>query len=1094
MRFTQQCFLFYWILVLLLSSCGSSIPPEIEAHADELPEVVDFNYHIKPILSDRCFKCHGPDANQREAELRLDFPENAYAKTVGEKGSAAFVIKPNSLKKSEVFHRLVADDPDYRMPPPNSNLSLTDKEKALLFKWIEQGAIYKPHWSFVPPEQSQLPTVQHDSWPKEDWDRFILQKMEEQGLEPAPKADKTSLLRRVTLDLTGLPPTPEQVDDFLADESPDAYAKVIDRLLASERYGERMAVEWLDVARYADSHGYQDDGMRNTWPWREWVIERFNENMPYDQFLTEQLAGDLLPNPSREQLLATCFNRNHPQTQEGGVVEEEYRVEYVADRTNTIGKALMGITLECARCHDHKYDPISQKEYYALSAFFNGNNDSGIVPYNGEATPTVMLPTPEQEEKLAALRAKIQPLEEALLPANYQEDFSAWLAKNKQADLQPKKGLVASFDFEKEVEVSKNSLHLDGKRPAGWAGIGDKGKVASYINQAKGRPDAAILGDKDSRPIIVEGKVSNGIQFRGDCGIRFNRDMDFDRHQPFSVSIWVKLLKEGEKGPIFNNTNGDFEGYRGWICKLNEDGTLSFQLNHVWPDNCIDYQTKDSLAVGEWTHIAMTYDGSSRAEGLRFYVNGKVPKFTLHRDNLQKSLLHGVEGSNWSSFPLMLGREKERSIENIVMDELRVFDRQLSDLEVATLWQGEVSIEPNQAQLLEHYLLTGKNPHFNKTLRQVTELRKEENLVATDVLEVMIMRDRQEERPTYVLDRGMYDAPTEEVEAGTPEVFGGFQQGLPRNRLGLAQWLVSRDHPLTARVQVNRMWMMLFGKGLVATQEDFGSQGNLPSHPELLDWLAVAFMDMDWDIKAFLKQILLSATYQQQSLPSEKAKEVDPTNQWYARFPAYRLSAEMIRDQALAASGLLVPTIGGPSVYPYQPKGIWKALATRNATEYEQGKGEDLYRRSMYTIWKRSAPPPAMMNFDAPDRYYCVVSRQKTATPLQSLVLMNDPQFVEAARVLAERSQGLAGDDPEQRISYIFKALIGRGPTAAELDPMKRLLEQELADFRANSAQAKALLAVGEYTVESQEAPASIAAYAIVASTVMNFDEFVMKR
>lgn len=1094
MRFNPLTVLLFGSLAFVLSSCSSTVPAEVEAYMPALPQVVDFNYYIKPILSDRCFKCHGPDANQREADLRLDMAKGAYARTLGENGKAAFIIKPGHLKKSEFFRRLIAEDPEYLMPPPTSNLTLTNREKALLIKWIEQGAVYKPHWSFVPPEQTELPRVKQKDWPRQDWDRFILQKLEALGLEPAPKADKATLLRRVTLDLTGLPPTPQEVDDFLADDSPDAYEKVIDRLLASEGYGERMAVEWLDVARYADSHGYQDDGMRNTWPWREWVIERFNENMPYDQFLTEQIAGDLLPNPSRDQLLATCFNRNHPQTQEGGVVEEEYRVEYVADRTNTFGKALMGMTLECARCHDHKYDPISQQAYYALSAFFNNNNDWGIVPYNGEATPTVMLPTPEEEERLTELRAKMAPLEEALLPANFKDDFERWLAKTKEPKIDLQKGRVAAFDFEKEVEVPKNSLQLDGKKSPGWAGIGDQGVITSYVNQAKGKVDAAILGDKDSRPMIVEGKIGNGIQFRGDCGIRFNRDMDFDRHQPFSVSIWVKLLQTGEKGPIFNNTNGDFEGYRGWICKLNEDGTLSFQFNHVWPDNSIDYQTQESLPVGEWTHIAMTYDGSSRAKGLRFYVNGEVPAYTLHRDNLQKSVLHGTEGSNWSSFPLLLGREKERSIENIVMDELQVYQRELSVLEVDQLWAGANTREASAGQWLQYYLLSGKNAGYNQKLQQLTALRKEENVISTDILEVMIMRDRQEKRSTFVLDRGMYDAPTEEVEAATPNVLGSLDPSLPRNRLGLAQWLVSEDHPLTARVQVNRMWMMLFGKGLVTTQEDFGNQGSLPSHPELLDWLAVDFVVGNWDIKAFLKRLLLSSTYQQQSVPSEKAKEHDPTNLWYSHFPAYRLSAEMIRDQALAASGLLVPVIGGPSVYPYQPKGIWKALATRNATEYQQGTGEDLYRRSLYTIWKRSAPPPAMMNFDAPDRYYCIVSRQKTATPLQSLVLMNDPQFVEAARVLAERSAEAAEADAGSRISYLFKSLVGREPSPAELAPLQQLFTEELAQFQANPTRAQLLLQVGEYPVESQEEPTSIAAYTIVASTIMNFDEFVMKR
>ncbi len=1078
---------------ILITGCSDSMPAELQKAAANLPEIVDFNYHVKPILSDRCFACHGPDENQRKGELRLDVAEDAYAEVAGENNKAKYVLSPGNLRQSEVFHRILSAEAEYMMPPPESNLSLSQEEKALLARWIQQGAEYKPHWSFVTPEKSALAKVQNKEWVRQPLDYFILHTMEKVGLKPAPKAEQSTLLRRITFDLTGLPPSPEEIDAFLNDNSPDAYEKAIDRLLAAPQYGERMAVEWLDVARYADSHGYQDDGLRNTWPWRNWVIEKFNENLPYNQFLLEQLAGDLLPDPTKDQILATCFNRNHPQTQEGGVVDEEYRVEYVADRTNTLGKAILGLTLECARCHDHKYDPISQKDYYSLYAFFNNNNDSGIVPYNGEAAPTIMLPTPEEEAKLKELKSQMKPLEQAILPDNYVQDLEKWLSKeNISPTLQ--EGLMADFDFEEELEVPKNSLNLDGKRSAGWGGIGKKGLTTSYYNKKKGKADAAIIGDKDRKPLIVEGKNGNGVQFLGDAGIRFNRDLDFDRHQPFSVSIWVKLMKAGEKGPIFNNTNGDFEGYRGWICKLNEDGTLSFQLNHVWPDNCIDYRTLDTLPAEEWTHIVMTYDGSSKAKGFRFFINGEVPKHKLLKDNLHKSLLHGVKGSNWSSYPFMLGKEKERSIENIVMDELKVYNRELSYIEVLRLFGTTEEPLAGKEEQLEYYLLSGKNESFNAKLEALTALRKEENLIATDVLEVMVMNERKEVRPTFILDRGMYDAPTDRVEPATPEVFAELPKDWPRDRLGLAKWVIDEKNPLTARVQVNRMWKMLFGKGLVSTQEDFGNQGDLPSHPELLDWLAVEFMENGWDMKAFIKMILLSATYQQSSVRSPEMEAEDPGNEYYAGFPAYRMSAEMIRDNALAVSGLLVDSIGGPSVYPYQPKGIWKALATRNATEYQQGEGADLYRRSMYTIWKRSAPPPAMMNFDAPDRYYCIVNRQKTATPLQSLVLMNDPQFVEAARMLGERVMKHGGNSLSGRIVYLYKCAIGRSPDENERSLLMDLYEETVKDYEQNPAKAKDLLAIGEHPVNDDLDQEELAAYAMVASTLMNFDEFVMKR
>ncbi|MEL6253277.1 MAG: DUF1553 domain-containing protein [Bacteroidota bacterium] len=1080
-------------IFVFLFSCQSSYKPSQEI-SELLPERVDFNYHIKPILSDRCFKCHGPDANQREAELRLDNASQAFDKREREDGSSFYPLIAGNATDSDVFQRIMSENTEYMMPPPESNLMLTEFEKAMIAKWIDQGAEYKDHWSFVSPQKPTVPESSFEEWSRNPIDNFIAKELQNQGLSPSKAANKETLLRRITLDLTGLPPTPEEIAAFTAVDSDDAYEKAIDRLLESPHFGERMALEWLDVARYADSHGYQDDGMRNTWPWRDWVIRKFNENMPYDQFLLEQLAGDLLPEPSKDQLLATCFNRNHPQSQEGGVVDEEYRVEYVVDRTNTFGKALMGITVECAQCHDHKYDPISQEDYYSLYAYFNNNNDAGIVPYNGEAAPTVMLPTAEENQKLAELRAKMKPLEAAIEKENYVADLKRWLGKRSPKVGKPG-GLKAEFSFEKELTVKRASLNLDGKKSPGWAGIGKKGTITAYFNKVKGRADAAILGDKDRKPELVEGVKGKGLKFRGDAGIRFNRDMDFDRYQPFSVSIWVKVLKEGEKGPIFNNTNGDFEGYRGWICKLNPDGTLSFQLNYVWPDNCIDYKTTEKVAVGEWTHIVMTYDGSSQASGLKFFVNGKVPTHKLLKDNLNKSLQHGVKGSNWSSFPFMLGREKERSIENIVMDELKVYERQLSELEVLNLFDPKAEIEPSEYQWLEYYVLSGKNNSFNQNLKSLTKLREEENLVSTDILEVMVMKDRKEVRPTFILDRGQYDAPTTEVNPRIPSVFASInKEEIPQNRLGLAKWLVSPEHPLTARVAVNRLWIMLFGKGLVETQGDFGNQGRLPSHPELLDWLAMDFIEKDWDIKAFMKQVMMSATYRQASVPTEKALEIDPENDWYSHFPSYRLPAEIIRDNALAASGLLSEEIGGPSVYPYQPDGIWAALATRNATKYVQGEGDELYRRSMYTIWKRSSPPPSMMNFDAPDRYYCVVKRQKTATPLQSLVLMNDPQFLEASKMLASRTLKDIGGQLSDRVEFMYLSLLGRSAREEEQNLLAKLYQAEFEAFSKEPERIEKLLAVGEMQADPNLDQDALAAHTILASTIMNFDEFVIKR
>lgn len=1078
--------------VLLTAACSTPIPQDLELAAADLPEVIDFNIHIKPLLSDRCFKCHGPDANQRKANLRLDLADDAYAKTQSELSTKSHVIKPHQLGKSEVFRRLISENTDIVMPPPASNLSLTAKEKALIAKWIKQGAAYKPHWAFIKPEKAEVPILKNKNWAANEIDNFIGDKIEQQGLPLGKMADKETLLRRATLDLTGLPPTIEEIDDFLNDNTPNAYEKVVDRLLASSHYGEQMARPWLDVARYADSHGYQDDGMRTTWPWRAWVIRQFNENKPYDDFLIEQIAGDLLPNPTKDQLLATCFNRNHPQTQEGGVVNEEYRVEYVADRVNTLGKAIMGLSTECARCHDHKYDPISQREYFSLFAFFNNNNESGIVPYNGEASPTILLPTPEEVLKLQDIQAQIEPLKKKLVSKNYKEDFKKWLdGKKNEIDL--KKGLLADFGFDGDVVIDRSKLDLDGKKNPGWAGIGKEGDIVAYTNRVKNKPDAALFGDKDKVPLIVEGKVDSAVQFLGDAGIRFNRDLDFDRHQQFSVSVWIKVLKNGESGPLFNDTNGDFEGRRGWLCFLNEDKTLSFQLNHVYPDNGIDFKTKDTIATNQWTHIAMTYNGTSKASGVKFYINGKTPDYELLTNNLHKSLQHGKEGSNWSSFPFMVGRDVGASVENIAMDELKVYNRILSSIEIAYLFNPEKASKPNEIDWLEYYLWSGENEEYNEYFQELTALREEENLLLTDVLEVMVMNERATPRPTFVLDRGAYDAPTVEVQPTTPAVFPRLKSE-QNNRLDLAKWLVGEEHPLTARVAVNRFWMQCFGTGIVATQEDFGNQGQLPTHPALLDWLAVDFQENGWDVKRLMKKIVLSSTYRQSSIPGEVAKAQDPENKWYSYFPSYRLSAETIRDAALAASGLLVDSIGGPSVYPYQPKGIWKALATRNATVYQQGEGDDLYRRSIYTIWKRSAPPPSMINFDAPDRYYCVVNRQKTSTPLQLLVLMNDPQFVEAARMLGERMEKETTRQTANKMDFAFRLLIGRSPSEVEVTTLEELYDEQVAFFKNNKTQALELLSIGEYQRDKTLNASIIAANTVVASTIMNFDEFVMKR
>ena len=1090
---------------------------------------IDFNRQIKPILSDRCFKCHGPDKSKVEAGLQFTSFEAATA--VLKSGKRAIV--PFKPTESELVKRIYETDPKERMPMLKTNLTLTEIEKKLLVQWIEQGAEYQEHWSFVLPAVFTPPSVINQFWVKNPIDNFILQKIEEKGLKPNAEASKETLIRRVCLDLTGLPPSVQEVNNFVNDSKSNAYENLVDRLLATPQYGERMALDWLDVARYADTHGYQDDGNRNAYPYRDWLIRAFNQNLTFNDFVKWQLAGDLLTHPTQDQMIATCFNRNHQQTQEGGVVDEEYRVEYVADRVNTFGKAFLGLTTECARCHTHKYDPITHNDYYSLFAFFNSNKEMGIIPYSGEAPPTLVLKTDKAQKSLDSLGALMKRYEtRATVSDQYKEDLVKWIKEQKHTpkstenvskSLEILRGRVVHFDFEPspdsliwddvnpptKKELDKRFKEAEEAKKDTTKKISPPQKEAGYWNKdtSKATKGAILIGDKDRFPKIIEGKIGKGIHFQGEAGVQLGRVLDFEKNQPFSYSIWFRLTKEGESSFLFGKTNGEFEGHRGYFCRLNSDGTLNFQLNHAYPANSIDVQTLDKIRLNEWTHIAMTYDGSSQAKGVQIFMNGKTPNLKIVTDHLERSILHSAlpNQPNWSYAPFKMGIEFRETLQNADMDELQVWKRQLSDIEIRQLAENQELIKPlllkdkrnetEEKQLLQYYLLSGQNLVFNENRDSLTSLRAKENDIMTNLEEVMIMHEMDEPRKTFILNRGAYDAPsTTEVTPKTPVKILPFDtQKYPKNRLGLAEWLCDDKNPLFARVIANRYWQLLFGKGIVATQEDFGNQGALPTHPELLDWLAIDFRESNWDLKRFMKQIVMSATYQQSSVPSAETKENDFINELYSRYPAQRLSAELVRDNALASSGLLVKKIGGASVYPYQPAGLWEALATRNETVYKQNHGDSLYRRSMYTIIKRSAPPPAMVNFDATDRAFCSVRRQKTASPLQSLVLMNDPQFVEASRILGEK---MVKADPSvlERLQYGFQALTSRKANPAELTALKDLYDTEYAYFKKNLDKAEKLLSVGEFPRDKNLDVAEVAAYTIVASTVMNFDEFVMKR
>ncbi|GAB3700514.1 DUF1553 domain-containing protein [Spirosoma flavus] len=1064
-----------WVSLFLQGCSHVDKPAEIARLDAQLPETIDYNRHVKPILSDKCFFCHGPDKAVQKGGLELATPEGAYAALKKSNGKHAIV--PGNLSESEVYYRLIATDPDVMMPPPASNRFLTPYEKAMLMKWIEQGAEYKPHWALIKPEAATLPTIKNTSWPKNPIDFFILNSLEKAGLKPAPEADKETLLRRVTLDLTGLPPTVEEIDAFLADRSSNAYEKVVDRLLKSPHYGEKMAVDWLDAARFADTHGYTVDRYRPMWPWRDWVIKAFNQNMPFDQFTTWQLAGDLLPNATKEQRLATAFNRNHSQNMEGGIVNEEFRVEYVADRTNTLGTAFLGLTVECARCHDHKFDPISQKDYYSLFAFFNNVDEAGQISWdNSMPVPTMLLTEKKQDSLLTFLDSQIKVSETALRQTAEREKtaFANWeTPSGKSAIFDAQKGLQAHYTFDKLVDNQ-------------------------FVNNVSAKDKGVV-----EEPKLVSGKLGNAFQSNGDDVLKLGKVGIFDRSQPFSVGLWVNIPKELNKGVIFHKGLGDIlYNFRGYFLNL-RDGRAELLMAHTWPYNSIIRVSQQKLPKQKWVHLMMTYDGSSKANGLRLYVDGREAGMLTEKDNLYKDILLSKENLIGGEQPgLQLGADmRGAGFKNGQMDELVIYARELTAPEIAQLVrnQGGVDLPASfSTPDLAKYYVVNHSKAYQEQAATLQALRSKRNRYVEDIPEIMVMDEMKSPRPTYLLKRGVYDAHGPEVHPNVPASVLPFEN-FPKNRLGLAQWLLHPDNPLTARVIVNRYWQNYFGAGLQKNANNFGNQGGIPNHPELLDWLAVTFREparatlseqpRSWNVKALQKLIVMSATYRQSSQVTPEMLRKDPDNTLLARGPSFRLTAEMVRDNALAASGLLVRKIGGPSVKPYQPEGLW---AVNNAV-YEPDSGAGLYRRSLYTFWRRTNPPPSMNTFDGPSRSYCVVQRQKTSTPLQALILLNDPQFVEAARVVAERA-GSKYPQPKAQILYSYRLLTGQRPVGREMDVLLRLYQSEYEKFKRNPAKMAGWLNSGTYRAGQKNDLPALTARTVVASAIMNSDAFITRR
>ncbi len=988
------------------------------AHSDE----VDFNRDVRPILSDRCFLCHGPDQSSEQAkatDLRLDDRESAIDFEI---------FDFQDVKQSEIISRITSADPDLQMPPPDSTKKrLSSTEVETLTNWIEQGAKYKQHWAYVPPVRPSVPKLKPTDPIYNPIDAFVIHQLDGSRLKPAPMADRPTLIRRVTFDLTGLPPTVAEIDAFVNDPAPldVAYEKVVDRLLASSHYGEQMARYWLDAARYADTSGYQYDRERTQWVWRDWVIHAFNTNLPFDQFTIQQIAGDMLSDATDQTRLATGFNRNHPITIEGGVVDEEYRTEYVIDRVVTTSTVWLGQTFLCARCHDHKFDPVSQENFYQFYSFFNNVPERGLNGFD----PKITVASP--------LSTKIEDLQREIVQASAKFDslplpFDKWENQLRAETpawnvLQPVS--VKSTGGATPQQLDDKSILMGGKNPAA-----DDYEIQFTLDQ----PVQSIKLEA-----LVDPSLTNGSASRGSNG-------------NFVLSEFVVAAK--------SPSATDFEPIKIASAKADyEQKNYTINLAHD----------------GKANQSGWAVDGNTKPENrtATFNLTSPIPGGASVRITMQ----HRYGASH------QIGRFR-----------LSFSQQPPTDPNIEQLLSIDVAQRNTEQSLLLKTILVEKfgdaesRSHVDRLQKLQNELKQAEAFPAT-----MVMSEMAKPRQAYVLQRGEYDKPIKNrpVQPALPQSIGRLPESAPQNRLGLAQWLVSPENPLTARVTVNRFWQRLFGVGLVKTSEDFGSQGEYPSHPELLDWLAVEFME-GWDIKGILKTIVMSNTYRQSSTITAEAYTLDPENRRLARGPRIRLDGEAIRDNALAVSGLLDPTIGGPSVYPYHPQGLWLEVNNRpnfSRAYPHQTDPSQHHRRTVYTFWKRTVPPPSVATFDAPGREYCVVRRSSTNTPLQAFVMLHDPQFVESARHLAHRMMAEGGDDVTAQIEFGFRCCTSRSPDAEELKILLETYAQRLQEFKADPAAAERLLSVGVSPVDESSDRAKLAALTQVARMLMNLSEFLTK-
>jgi hypothetical protein len=1046
----------------LIALCLASVP--LAAVAAPL----SYNKDIRPILVENCFGCHGADSAGRKADLRLDDRDAAV-----ESGA----IAPGDPDSSVALDRIFSDDPEEVMPPPSLKKVLTAEQKELLKRWIAEGAEYQPHWSFIPPARPQPPAVKNEAWVKNPIDRFILAQLEAAGLAPAPDADRRTLARRVALDITGLPPEPAVVEAFVADTRPDAYEQLVDQLLAKPEWGEHRGRHWLDYARYADTHGIHFDNYREMWTYRQWVVNAFNRNLPFDQFTILQLAGDLMakeaegsPDDVLDRQVASGFNRCNMTTNEGGTIPEEYLVLYTRDRTETTAAVWLGLTAGCAVCHNHKFDPLSQKEFYELAAFFNNTTQAAMDGNIHDTPPIVVVPKPEDRQRFAALEKELVAGRKAVETRKQaaRVEFDSWIKEatpDAVAKAAPQDTPLLEIDL-LEGEGTKTRARLVGKDT-------DLPLTTTTKWQAGPSGAAAVLLDGRAAELPTVG--------------------DFEHDQPFSATFWIRPPANDTSYAVIARMD-EANAFRGWDAWV-QGRLVGMHLIHSYPTDAIKVVSSAQLKADAWTLVSVTYDGSGKAEGVKIYYDGKLQKPKVETNTFKK---HTIK----TETPLVIGgRSQASTAHGVGLAGIELWGRALSAGEVEGLSKAQalaqiVKLAPDErvkaAGGLYDWWLASLDETYKAATADLAELESEHADIRKRGTVAHVMNEKNEMAKAYILDRGEYDRRKDEVQAGTPAVLPAFPAELPKNRLGLAKWLLLQEHPLTSRVTVNRFWQEVFGTGLVRTTGDFGITGELPSHPELLDWLAVEFRESGWDVKKLFRLMLTSATYRQSAATTPDKLTKDNANRLLSRGPRFRMDAEMVRDSALASSGLLVKQIGGPSVKPYQPDGVWEAVSMGgNTRNYQRDKGDSLYRRSMYWFWKRSAPPASMEIFNAPSRETCTVKRERTNTPLQALVTLNDPQFVEAARILADRAIQTAGTD-DARIDFIVKHVLSRPFAADELAIVKQSLSDLLAWYAGHPDEAQKLVAVGEAKATTADAT-QLAAWTMLTNELMNLDEALCK-